>query len=213
MHQGRPAAVVFDLDGVLVDSEQLWDQARRELVDELGSGWTDSATTDMLGMSSREWPGYVREQLGVDLPDQEISDRVVARIDALYREALPLLPGAVEAVRRMAAHGPVGLATSSNREIIDLFVELTGLADAFGAMVSSEEVAAGKPAPDVYLEAARRLGVAPADSLAVEDSTNGIKAAHAAGMTVAAIPNPHFPPDPDALALADRRLSSLDDLR
>jgi HAD superfamily hydrolase (TIGR01509 family) len=207
-------AVVFDLDGVLIDSEQLWDAARRELVEERGGSWRESATTDMLGMSSREWPRYVRDELGVDMEPDAISDAVVERVAARYRAELPLLPGAVEAVRRLAERWRLGLATSANREIIDLFLELGGLGESFAVTLSTEEVGegTGKPAPDVYLEACRRLGVAPARAAAVEDSTNGLRAAHAAGMHVIAAPNPHFPPQPDSLGLADRRIRGLDEL-
>ena len=150
-------AVVFDLDGVLIDSEQLWDAARRELVEERGGRWRESATTDMLGMSSREWPRYVRDELGVDMEPEAISAAVVERVAARYRAELPLLPGAVEAVRRLGQRWPLGLATSANREIIDLFLELSGLGESFAVTLSTEEVGegAGKPAPDVYLEACR----------------------------------------------------------
>jgi len=207
-------AVVFDLDGVLIDSEQLWDGARQELVAERGGTWTDDAATDMLGMSSRQWPNYVHERLGVDLPPEEISDRVVARVAEQYREHLPLLPGAVDAVRRMAERRRLGLATSANREIIELFLDLSGLRDEFAVTLSTEEVGegAGKPAPDVYLEACRRLEVAPAAAAAIEDSSNGLRAAHAAGMRVIAVPNPHYPPAADALDLADVTLAGLDEL-
>jgi HAD superfamily hydrolase (TIGR01509 family) len=206
------AAVVFDLDGVLVDSEQLWDSARRELVAERGGAWHDDATRAMMGMSAPEWSAYVREQLGVDMEPSAISDAVVQRLERLYRERLPLLPGARGAVIAAAERWPLGLASSSNREIIDLVLELSGLAPCFAATVSSEEVARGKPAPDVYLETARRLGVEPASCVAVEDSTNGLRAAAAAGMTVIAVPNEAFPPSEDALRLAAFVLHSLDEL-
>ena len=207
------AAVVLDLDGVLVDSEQVWDAARRELVDERGGVWRDDATRAMMGMSSLEWSRYMHDELGVDLEPAAISAGVVAKLEQLYRRELPLLPGAREAVRALATRWPLGLASSSNREIIDLVLELAGLADAFTATVSSEEVPRGKPAPDVYLEAARRLEVAPGDCAAVEDSTNGLRAAAAAGMTVIALPNAAFPPAEDALELATAVIGSLDELR
>jgi HAD superfamily hydrolase (TIGR01509 family) len=205
-------AVIFDLDGVLVDSEQVWDAAREALVRETGGRWHDGATADMMGMSSPEWSRYLHEQLGVPLSPQEINAAVVARVEAQYRERLPLLPGAVEAVERLAAHWPLGLATSSNREIVELVLERAGLAERFAATVSSEEVGRGKPAPDVYLEAAARLGVAAEHAAAIEDSSNGLRAARAAGMRVIAIPNRHFPPADDALALADATLGSLAEL-
>jgi HAD superfamily hydrolase (TIGR01509 family) len=207
------AAVVFDLDGVLVDSEQLWDRARRELVEERRGVWREDATRAMMGMSSREWSRYMHDELQVDLEPAEISASVVAKLEELYREQLPLLPGARAAVLALAEHWPLGLASSANREVIDLALELAELEDSFAATVSSEEVPRGKPAPDVYLEAARRLAVVPADCAAVEDSTNGLRAAAAAGMRVIALPNRAFPPAEDALRVADAVIGSLDELR
>jgi len=203
-------AVVFDLDGVLVDSEQVWDAARRDVVAAHGGTWKESATRDMLGMSSPEWSRYVVERLGAQLTPEEVNAAVVEAMLARYREALPLLPGAREAVERMAGAFPLGLASSSNREVIDLVLERMGAGERFAATISSEEVGRGKPAPDVYLEAMRRLGVSRA--AAIEDSENGLRSAHAAGLRVIAIPNPHFPPAEDALALADVTLPDLDAL-
>ncbi len=205
-------AVVFDLDGVLLDSEQVWDEVREQLVKERGGRWRDQAHTEMMGMSSVEWSRYMHDELGVSDPPEEISKEVVRRLAEVYRERLPLIEGAVEAVERLAARWPLGLASSSNRELIDLVLELSGLARFFRVTVSSEEVPRGKPAPDVYLEAARGLGVPPENCAAVEDSRNGIRAAKAAGMRVIAIPNPHFPPGEEALALADVTLGSLAEL-
>jgi HAD superfamily hydrolase (TIGR01509 family) len=196
-------AVVFDLDGVLVDSEHVWDEARQRLAEERGGRWHERASRDMMGMSSLEWSRYMRDVVGLDDEPEEISAEVVRRLEAVYRERLPLFEGAVEAVERLAACWPLGLASSSNRELIDLVLELSGLAPHFRATVSSEEVPRGKPAPDVYLEAARRLDVDPARCAAVEDSENGIRAARAAGMRVLAVPNPLYPPAADALAQAD----------
>jgi HAD superfamily hydrolase (TIGR01509 family) len=204
--------VVFDLDGVLLDSEQVWDDAREQLAEERGGRWHPEAQRDMMGMSSTEWSRYMHERIGLPEPPDEINREVVERLSANYREHLPALPGARAAVERLAARWPLGLASSSNRELIDMALELLGVEHLFAATVSSEEVARGKPAPDVYLEAARRLGVDPASAAAVEDSRNGILAAKAAGMRVLAIPNRHFPPDEDALAQADVVLDSLAEL-
>ena len=203
------AAVIFDLDGILVNSEAVWDEVRRRFVEEHGGRWHEAATRDMLGMSSVEWSRYVRDRLGVDLDPGEISRAVADQVAERYRDRLPLLPGAVEAVKSIAREWPLGLATSSNRQVIDLFLELAGLADDFQATVSSEEVGAGKPAPDVYLAAADRLAVEPADCVAIEDSTNGLRSAHAAGMGVIAVPNQDFPPDPSVLELADAKVNTL----
>jgi len=197
-----PAAVIFDLDGVIMDSEQRWNGAKEALVRETGGRWRDEAPTVMMGMSSLEWAAYLRDDLGVRMDVDAISRDVVRRMEDGYREELPLLPGADDAVRSLADRWPLGLASSSNREIIDLVLELTGFGEAFRVTVSSEEVERGKPAPDVYLEAARRLGVEPARCVAIEDSGNGLRSAHAARMTVIAVPNPHYPPDPEALSLA-----------
>lgn len=206
------AAVVFDLDGVLIDSEVAWDTARKELVRERGGTWTAAATREMMGMSSPEWSGYVADELGVDLGPELISEQVVERLLSAYEEALPLLPGANRAVERLAARWPLGLASSSNREVIDLVLARSGLDRHFAATVSSEEVARGKPGPDVYLEAAHRLGVAAADCVAIEDSENGIRSANAAGARVIGLPNLQFPPTAEALALADRAIGSLAEL-
>jgi HAD superfamily hydrolase (TIGR01509 family) len=205
-------AVLFDQDGVLIDSEGAWDAARRAVVAENGGHWKAEATRAMMGMSAPEWSRYLRDELGVALEPAEISDQVVARLLAGYERELPLLPGAVDAVKRIAACWPVGLASSANHEVIDAVLAASGLAGTFGATVSGEEVARGKPAPDIYLEAARRLGVDPQLSAAVEDSTNGLRSAAAAGMLVVALPNREFPPAPDALALASVVLGSLDEL-
>ena len=205
-------AVVFDLDGVLIDTEQLWGEVREDLARERGGRWSEHAQADMMGMSSPEWSRYMHEVVGLPESPDEIAEEVVQRMEARYRKRLPLIPGAREAVERLAARWPLGLASSSNRPLIDLALELGSLARLFTVTVSSEEVARGKPAPDVYLEAVRRLDVEPAHAAAVEDSSNGIRSAHAAGLRVVAIPNAHFPPDEDALALAEVVIDSLAEL-
>ena len=206
------AAVVFDLDGLLLDTEQVWDEVREALTRERGGRWHDRAQADMMGMSSKEWSTYMHDELGLAESPEELNRLVVERMQERYAEELPLIDGAVEAVRRLAERWPLGLASSSNRPLIDLVLEEMGVAQLFTATVSSEEVERGKPAPDVYLEAARRLGVGPEDSAAVEDSANGIRAARAAGMSVIAIPNTHFPPPEGVLSEADVVLDSLAEL-
>jgi HAD superfamily hydrolase (TIGR01509 family) len=205
-------AVVFDLDGVILDSEQLWDEVREQLARERGGRWSDRAQADMMGMSSTEWSRYMHDVVGLRESPQEINREVVRRMLERYAERLPLIVGAVDAVRRIAARWPLGLASSSNRELIDRALELSGLAPLFRATVSSEEVARGKPAPDVYLEAARRLGVTATTCAAVEDSANGILSAQAAVTRVIAIPNSRYPPDEETLAAADVVLRSLREL-
>jgi HAD superfamily hydrolase (TIGR01509 family) len=196
------SAIVLDLDGVIVDTEQVWDRVRREYAARHGGTWTDDATGAMQGMSSAEWSRYLRDELGVGGEPEQISRDVAAEVVAEVERELPLLPGAVEAIGRLADTYILGLASSANREVIDAVLRGAAIADRFAATVSSEEVARGKPAPDVYLEAASRLGVAATACAAVEDSSNGLRAAHAAGMLVIATPNREFPPAPDALALA-----------
>jgi HAD superfamily hydrolase (TIGR01509 family) len=205
-------AVVFDLDGLLLQSEEVWDAVREEYVRERGGLYDAEVQRAMMGMSSTEWSRFLHDEAGVPDEPDAINVEIVRRMLAAYREHLPLLPGAVDAVRRMAAQFPLGLASSSNRELIDVALDQAGLAPYFAATVSSEEVAHGKPAPDVYLEAARRLGVDPRSSAAIEDSHGGIRSAKAAGMRVVAIPNPSYPPDDEALAQADVVLGSLSEL-
>jgi HAD superfamily hydrolase (TIGR01509 family) len=197
------AAVVFDMDGVIVDSEQVWDEVREELVADWGGRSRPEAQQAMMGMSSHEWSRYMHDELGLEQEPEEINAEVVRRMLQRYHGELPLLDGAVDAVRSLAASYPLAVASSSNRPLIDAVLETAGIADCFVATVSSEEVPRGKPSPDVYLEAARRLGVAPSHCAAVEDSGNGIRAAKTAGMVVIAFPNRHYAPDPDALGLAD----------
>jgi HAD superfamily hydrolase (TIGR01509 family) len=205
-------AVVFDLDGVILDTEELWNEVREGLAREHGGQWNDRAQADMMGMSSKEWSRYMHDVIGLSEPPEEIVREVVDRMLDRYAEHLPLIGGAVEAVQRMAARWPLGLASSANRELIDKALEVSGLASIFRVTVSSEEVARGKPAPDVYVEAARRLGVDPRNCAAIEDSASGIRSAHAAGMFGVAIPNRAFPPPEDVLRLADVVLDSIKEL-
>jgi HAD superfamily hydrolase (TIGR01509 family) len=212
--RSRPAlhAVIFDLDGVLLESEQVWSAAKRELSLDRGGIWTPEAEQDMLGMSSPEWARYMREELALPLEPAEISASVAERVESRYREDLPLIDGADVAVRTLAGRLPLGLASSSNRQTIDLVLELTGWAGCFTATTSSEEVAAGKPAPDVYTETTGRLGVSAASCVAIEDSGVGIRSAHAAGLRVVAIPNRAYPPAAKVLGQADLVLDSISDL-
>jgi HAD superfamily hydrolase (TIGR01509 family) len=207
---GEVEAVVFDMDGVLVDTEHLWDEVREALTEEWGGRYTPEAQEAMMGMSSLEWSRYLHETVGLREPPEVINEEVVRRMLARYETDLPVVPDAVEAVHRLAASGVrLAVASSSNRELIDAVLRRLELSSVFEVTVSSEEVARGKPAPDVYLEAARRLEVPPERCVAVEDSASGIRAAHAAGLRVVAYPNRHYPPPPDVLALAEVVLGSL----
>jgi HAD superfamily hydrolase (TIGR01509 family) len=205
-------AVVFDMDGVLVASEEVWDDVRGGYVVERGGRYDAAAQRAMMGMSAPEWSRYVHDALGVPDPPEVVDAEIVRRMVAAYHEGLPMIDGAVAAVERLARRWPLGLASSSNRPLIDAVLEASRLAEFFCATVSSEEVERGKPAPDVYLEAARRLGIPPERCAAIEDSHAGIRAARAAGMWVVAIPNPSYPPDAGALGDASVVLGSIAEL-
>jgi HAD superfamily hydrolase (TIGR01509 family) len=205
-------AVVLDMDGVLIEGEEVWDAVREGLVRERGGHWVPEATAAMMGMSSPEWSQYMAEELAVAMEPAAISSETVRRVVASYAEALPLVDGAVEVVRELAEHWPLGLASSANRPVIELVLDRAGLAGCFRATVSSEEVARGKPAPDVYLEAAGRLGMPPQRCAAVEDSANGLRSAAAAGMWVVAIPNRRYPPPSELVRAADLVLADLREL-
>ncbi len=197
---------------MLIDSEPVWERVRRELVAERGGHWAPDAQRKLMGMSPQEWARYLSEDLGVGLPPAEVATLVINRMAASYREHLPLLPGAVEAVHRLAARCPLGLASSAPAVLIDTVLESAGLRPYFQVTISTEQVPHGKPAPDVYLAVTARLGCPPPDCAAVEDSSNGLRSAAAAGLRVIAVPQPQYPPDPDALALASLVLPSLTEL-
>jgi HAD superfamily hydrolase (TIGR01509 family) len=205
-------AVVFDLDGVLVDTDHIWHEVRETLARERGGRWTDDSEADMMGMSSTEWSQYLHDEVGLTETPEELNAEVVRQMLARYDEELPLLTGAADAVRRLDESFRLAVASSSNRELIDGVLDAAGLADRFEATVSSEEVPRGKPAPDVFLEAAGRLELEPGHCTAIEDSANGVRAAHAAGMRVVAIPNRRYPPAAEALALADEVVTSITEL-
>ena len=205
-------AVVFDLDGVLIDSEPVWEQVRRRVVAEHGGHWDPDTQDRLMGMSTGEWSRYLSEDLDVALSPDQVAETVITAMADRYREHLPLLPGAVEAVTRIAERWTVGLASSAPRSLIETVLDASGLRPKFAATVSTEEVARGKPAPDAYLTAADRLGVPPAACAAVEDSSNGLRSAAAAGLVVIAIPQQKYPPAPDALKQARLVLGGLDEL-
>jgi len=208
----RVEAVVFDLDGVLVDSEELWDETRRRLAADAGVDWPSEATRAMQGMSTPEWSGYLTGHVGLPGAPADIAATVIDRMASAYERRLPLLPGGVDAVERLADWWPLGLASSSPRRLIDTVLRAAGLASFFRASVSTEEVASGKPAPDVYTAVLEQLGVRSDTCVAIEDSSNGLRAAAAAGLAVIAVPHAAFPPTLDALALAAARIGSLDEL-
>jgi HAD superfamily hydrolase (TIGR01509 family) len=208
------AAVIFDLDGVLVDTEIWWDEVRIDFARRHHRPWTEADRAAIMGGNTRQWSIAMRERLSLpDLPLETFSDDVVGAMVGRYRtEGAPRLPGAEAAVRRIAATLPTAVASSAHPAVIAAALDALGLADAFGAVVSSDEVERGKPAPDVYRLAAERLGVDPADCLVVEDSLNGILAGHAAGAVTVLVPNAAVPPAPGAREAASLVIDRLDDL-
>lgn len=205
-------AVVFDLDGVLVDSEQLWDVIRRNVAAEAGRSWPTQASRAMLGMSTAEWSAYLTDEVGVPAAPEEVAATVINRMAEQYDARLPLLPGAVEVVERLGRRWSLGLASSSPRRLIDTVLDSAGIASWFEVSVSTEEVAAGKPSPVVYQTVVARLGVDPSQAVAIEDSSNGLRSAASAGLGVLAVPNAAFPPSEEALTLADVVVDSLDEI-
>jgi HAD superfamily hydrolase (TIGR01509 family) len=205
-------AVIFDLDGVLVDSEQVWDRVRRAFVQAHGGTWRDDSSRHMMGLSTREWSHYLTADLGVQLPEHEVADRVIEAMKHDYDRHLPLVRGAAAAVLRVAAEWPLAVASGSPLLLIEAVLEGASIREAFKVLVSCDEVSAGKPAPDVYLEAARRLNVSPDRCAVVEDSSNGIKSAAAAGAAIIAIPNPMYSPSESVRGLADLVLTDIEEL-
>lgn len=202
-------AVIFDLDGLLIDSEGVWNAARQEIAREAGHGWTDADRHACMGVSTQTWAGYMRDRLGLDWTVDQVIDRMIGHMLAHYRRGVPYLPGAVDAVDLAARHYPVAIASGSHRTLLDAVTADPALAGKFRIVVCSDEVPAGKPAPDVYLAAARKLGIAPEHCVCLEDSGAGIRAGHAAGMAVIAVPDPEFPPPAADLAVATVVLPSL----
>lgn len=202
-------AIVFDLDGVLIDSEPVWERVRRRFVADHGGFWPPDAQSRLMGMSTKEWARYLSDELGVGLPPDQVAEQVIDQMAARYRENLPLMPDAVAAVRRMAGRWPLGLGSSAPASLIESVLAAADLHGEFAVAMSTEQVRSGKPAPDIYLAVTARLGVPPAECAAVEDSTNGLRSAAAAGLAVIAVPHPKYPPDQAALARANLVLTSL----
>jgi HAD superfamily hydrolase (TIGR01509 family) len=204
--------VVFDMDGVIFDTEQVWHAVRRDFAIANGGHWTEADQTAVMGDNSRQWSLYMRDKCEVPLPPEEILEGVLRGLRERYRHELVVYPGAREAVAGLASRFRLGIASSSPRELIETALDVAGMRQHFLAVVSSDEVAHGKPNPDVYLAACARLQAEPACAAAVEDSTNGIRAAAAAGLAVIAIPNKEFPPSPEVVSLAREVLVSIADL-
>lgn len=206
-------AVIFDLDGLLIDSEIVWNAVRSEVAAKQGVGWTNDDQRAVMGVSTAAWTAYMIDRLGLELTSEEVQKLVVERMIASYKKRIPFKPGATEVVKLAGAHYPLALASGSVRELIDLVVASPEFAGRFQVVVSADEVARGKPHPDVFLEAARRLSVPPEACVCLEDSGHGIDAGKAAGMRVVGVPDPRFMPSPESLGHADVVLGSLTEAR
>jgi HAD superfamily hydrolase (TIGR01509 family) len=195
-------AIVFDLDGVIIDSEEVWEEVRRGYVAEHGREFLPDTQDRMMGMSTAEWSAHLADEVGVPVPAPQVAADVLGRMAERYTESLPLIPGAADAVRALGRHYRLALASSSARILIDKVLATAGLTGEFEVTLSTEEVPRGKPAPDVYLTAVRKLGLTPQVCAAIEDSSNGLRSAGAAGLAVIAVPHGVYPPAEDALAQA-----------
>jgi HAD superfamily hydrolase (TIGR01509 family) len=205
-------AVIFDMDGVIVDSEPVWNSTRVELVGAHGRTWNEGLQRACMGRSTLEWAEIMRERVPLPMTTVEVMDEMRRRMIEAYEAHLPVLPGAVEAVRRMAGAFTVAMASGSMTALIDHVLIATGLDRVIPVVVHGDTIARGKPAPDIYLEAARRLGVPPGECAGVEDSANGLRSLRAAGMRAVAVPSVGYPLPAEALSLADLRVATLDDL-
>lgn len=211
--ESLPHAIVFDMDGTLTDSEEEWDVVRRGLAEADGVAWPDGATQAMMGMSTPEWSTFLVETVGIQGTPEEAAQRTIDGMADAYRAGrIPLLHGAVDAVHRMAEIAPLAVASSSPRVLIEVGLDLLGVRDLVGVTVSTEEVERGKPHPDGFLAAASQLGVDPATCVAIEDSTNGVKSALAAGMKTVVVPPRFHPPAADVLERAHAVIDDLDAL-
>jgi HAD superfamily hydrolase (TIGR01509 family) len=208
-----PDAVVFDMDGILIETEPIWDKVRRRLASADGLRWPEASTPIMMGLSTQEWAEHLTGVVGFAGTWQEVAQRVIdGMADEYATGGLPVLPGAVEAVHRMSGLVPTAIASSSPRRLVDLVVARLELGGSLTITVSTEEVPRGKPFPDGYLRACELMGLDPSRSVAVEDSTNGVLSAHAAGMAVVCVPPDFHPPAEETLSLCAAVLQTLDDL-
>lgn len=202
-------AIIFDMDGLLIDSEPVWDKARSIMAAEIGIDWNTDDHKAVMGVSTKEWVAYMINRLRLTLSPTEVEFHIIDQMVELYKMRIPYLPGAVDAVALADAHFPVGLASGSPRCLIETVTEDDALKGRFQCILSGDQVEHGKPSPDVYLETARQMKVRPEACVCLEDSGNGILAGKNAGMKVIAVPDPRFPPDAQKLQLADVVLSSL----
>lgn len=203
-------AIIFDMDGLLVDSEPVWDKARSSMAAEAGKEWNEKDHRAVMGVSTEEWASYMIQRLELTISPEEVQAEIVQRMLEMYREGVPYLPGAVEAVNLASGHYPTALASGSHPNLIEAVVNDAPMQGKFKVVLSADEVGVGKPAPDVYLQTAHRLGIPPQQCLCLEDSGNGILAGLRAGMKVVAVPDPRFAPSQEILRQAHLVLTSLE---
>lgn len=204
-------AVIFDMDGVLVDSEVYWAKSRVEYAQDRNKEWTDEHQRLAMGRSTIGWAEVMKDKLNLDESVDDIIVEMKQRVIAHYEERMPTRPGAIESVKHMKEHFRVGLASGSPTEIIKAVLRITGLDQIFEVMIYGDDIPKGKPAPDIYLEAMKQLGVTPVVTVGIEDSANGIRSLKAAGMVAVAAPSPDFQLSDDILALVDAHITTLED--
>lgn len=204
-------AIIFDMDGLLIDSEPCWDEARRIMANEVGVDWNKDDHKAVMGVSTHEWVSYMKKRLSLEIEDKELEERIISNMRQIYSERIPFLPGALETVTLASSNYPTGLASGSPQGLIDTVTSDPGLQGKFQVILSGDNFEKGKPAPDIYLAAAKHLQVEPEKCVCLEDSGNGILAGKNAGMKVIAVPDPRFMPSQEKLGQADLILSSLQD--
>ena len=207
-------AVVFDMDGILIDSEVLWRQVREEFAADNGMVWSAEDQASTMCCNTRMWSRIMverlqlQERLGMD--DAAIAKEIKGRLLRKYEAHRPEREGAVASVLRVAQKYKVALASGSPNELATHVMKMTGLDKVFLATMYGDDVTHGKPAPDIYLEVLKKLGVAPEHAVGIEDSGNGIRSLRAAGMGIVAAPGPEFPLTEEVLALADVRIEHME---
>jgi HAD superfamily hydrolase (TIGR01509 family) len=204
-------AVIFDMDGLLVDSEPLWQRARIEAFGAERLQWTTADQEAVMGSSTEAWANYLAEKLGHEFTPDQIIERVVSQMETYYHESIPFLPGAHAAIELVSQHYRMGLASGSSYRLINAVLDTTGWRDYFVEVLSADDLAQGKPAPDIYLEITRRMRVGVENVAIFEDSGNGILSGHAAGVKVIAVPGTYHRPHDETLAKADLVLNSLNE--
>lgn len=206
-------AVVFDMDGVVIDSEVVWQRVRTAYAQEFGRQWTQEDQVAMLGRSTPDWSAQMRARLGLQhLSDKDVAQAIIGRMLKAFAHEVPFRPGALEALQAIAGKYRVGLASGSPRVLVDCVLQHGNIAHCFQSVLSGDDVQHGKPHPEIYLRSLEKLGCAPVAAVGIEDAPNGLRALRNAGMWAIAAPCPEFPLDAESLSLAHRHISSMTEL-